>query len=107
MEFSNELTPAQVERLAILLEELGEAQQCIGKILRHGYESRNPLDVNSATNRQLLQSELGDVLYSVMQLGANLDVKLPAIWQRSEEKREKIKPYLHHQSALVANTEHE
>lgn len=33
----NQLTNAQAERLHILLEELGEAQQAIGKILRHGY----------------------------------------------------------------------
>lgn len=30
----NGLTPAEAERLALLLEELGEAQQAIGKILR-------------------------------------------------------------------------
>jgi hypothetical protein len=36
MKFSNELSDAEVERLAILAEEMGEAQQCIGKILRHG-----------------------------------------------------------------------
>lgn len=38
--FSNKLNDAQSERLALLLEELGEAQQAIGKILRHGYQSR-------------------------------------------------------------------
>jgi hypothetical protein len=36
----NGLAPAETERLALLLEELGEAQQAIGKILRHGYESQ-------------------------------------------------------------------
>ena len=39
----NKLTAAQTERLAILSEELGEAQQAIGKIMRHGYDSCNPL----------------------------------------------------------------
>ena len=33
----NELSPAEVERLAILAEEMGEAIQVIGKVLRHGY----------------------------------------------------------------------
>lgn len=33
----NDLSNAELERLALLLEELGEAQQVIGKILRHGY----------------------------------------------------------------------
>ena len=36
------LTLSRLERLALLLEELGEAQQVIGKILRHGYDSRHP-----------------------------------------------------------------
>ena len=36
----NKLSAAEAERLALLLEELGEAQQAIGKILRHGYENR-------------------------------------------------------------------
>lgn len=40
----NGLTPAEAERLALLSEELGEAQQAIGKILRHGYDSSNPVD---------------------------------------------------------------
>src|SRR5579872_899269 len=36
------LTPAQIERLALLAEECGEVMQAVSKILRHGYESRNP-----------------------------------------------------------------
>ena len=42
MKHFNQLTPAEAERLALLLEELGEAQQAIGKILRHGYASTHP-----------------------------------------------------------------
>ena len=33
----NKLTPAQAERLAILIEECGEVIQAATKILRHGY----------------------------------------------------------------------
>ena len=61
---SNGLTPAQSERLFCLLEEMGEAQQAIGKILRHGYESRDP----SATNRETLARELGDVQRAINML---------------------------------------
>ena len=57
----NELTSAQAERLAILLEEMGEAQQAIGKILRHGYASQNPDVLDGPTNRESLERELGDV----------------------------------------------
>lgn len=38
----NGLSPAETERLALLSEEMGEVQQAIGKILRHGYESIHP-----------------------------------------------------------------
>lgn len=99
--FFNQLTPAQHERLAILSEELGEAQQAIGKILRHGYESHNPTisvpeDERPATNREELEKELGDVVFAINLLGS--DIYQPAIGRRVLLKAEKIKPYLHHQS---------
>jgi len=101
--FSNGLSKAQIERLAILVEELGEAQQAVGKILRHGYDSYNPLlepdsDGNPVTcNREDLEKELGDVYYAILMLRESKDVSWINILQRSEEKAEKIKPYLHHQ----------
>lgn len=95
--FTNELTDAETERLAILLEELGEAQQCIGKILRHGYESYNPVVDTGRTNRRELEQELGDIVYVIMLMSGNRDVSRAAIERRSDEKREKIKQYLHHQ----------
>lgn len=41
-EFTNNLTPAEAECLAILIEECAEVQQIACKILRHGYDSCNP-----------------------------------------------------------------
>lgn len=99
MPFSNELSDAELERLAILSEELGEAQQCIGKIIRHGYESYNPVVDTGRTNRRDLEQELGDVVFAIMQMAGNRDVSRAAIERRSDEKREKIKRYLHHQTA--------
>lgn len=96
--FSNELTDAEVERLAILSEELGEAQQCIGKILRHGYESYNPVVDTGQTNRRELERELGDIVYAITLLSGNRDVSRAAIERRSDEKREKITRWLHHQA---------
>ena len=55
--FSNDLTDAEVERLAVLAEEMGEAIQCIGIILRHGYESWNPAVRASPNNRRMLEIE--------------------------------------------------
>ena len=56
----NGLTASEAERLFLLLEELGEVQQVIGKILRHGYESHHPN--GGPNNRTLLEMELEDVL---------------------------------------------
>lgn len=85
--FSNELTRAQLERLAILSEELGEAQQCIGKILRHGYDSHNPVVNTGMTNRRELERELGDIA-------------LAGIEMRRKDKAINIQRWLHHQEAL-------
>ncbi len=94
----NELTDAQAERLAFLSEELGEAQQAIGKILRHGYESRNPLDENDrATNRTRLQRELGDVQCAIALLCMNSDLDVIAIDARSDEKVVTVRRWMHHQ----------
>jgi len=101
VKFSNELTDAQAERLAILLEELGEAQQAIGKILRHGYESYNPhSDDDEGQNRRDLVKELGDIRCAVRMMFRAGDVDEFLIERRSDEKEEKIKPYLHHQERV-------
>lgn len=60
MKHFNQLTPAEHERLSLLLKELGEAQQAIGKILIHGYESCHPNNPNK-TNRNDLEEELGHI----------------------------------------------
>ncbi len=100
--FSNELSNAEIERLAILSEELGEAQQCIGKILRHGYESYNPVVDTGMTNRRELERELGDIYEAILMLSRARDVSDVAINKRQAEKRRKIKKYLHHQPERVA-----
>jgi NTP pyrophosphatase (non-canonical NTP hydrolase) len=98
--FTNELTDAEAERLAVLLEEMGEAQQCIGKILRHGYESYNPVTRTDRTNRRELEQELGDVTFAIQQLANARDVSKLGIEMRVTDKAAKIKPYLHHQVDL-------
>lgn len=95
--FSNDLTDAQLERLAILSEELGEAQQAIGKIIRHGYHSWNPEVVGKTTNRDDLAKELGDVQYAIDRLIGHDDIDGHAFIKRMHEKPGKIAKYLHHQ----------
>ena len=49
----NELTPAEAGAiLRLLAEEMGEALQVVGKILRHGYESYHPSHPEGPSNRQ-------------------------------------------------------
>jgi len=93
----DELSRAELERLAILSEELGEAQQCIGKIIRHGYESYNPVVNTGMTNRQELVRELGDIMLAIELLCRAQDISSIGISNRVEVKRETIKKYLHWQ----------
>ena len=95
-EHFNQLTPAETERLALLIEELGEAQQIAGKILRHGYESVNPFEPTD-TNRQKLVRELGDILVVLDFLIDYGDVKLAELEDRRRVKHHKIWDWLHHQ----------
>lgn len=92
----NNLTSAQAERLFCLLEELGEAQQAIGKILRHGYESYHPKFPETA-NRDNLEKEIGDIGAVLEMLVENDDLSLDKIEEYENEKAEAIKQYLHHQ----------
>jgi len=93
----NELTAAEAERLALLSEELGEAQQAIGKILRHGYESYCPYDEKKVTNRASLERECGDVRHAMIRLCAAGDLSKQAIHHRAEQKAVSVQQYLHHQ----------
>lgn len=99
LENFNKLTPAELERLSLLLEEMGEAQQAIGKILRHGYESYNPYDVNRETNRKLLERELGDVEAAIKLMLTENDLSSSEIKHYTKQKLDKVNKYLHHNVA--------
>jgi hypothetical protein len=92
----NNLSPAEAERLAILSEELGEAQQIIGKILRHGYNNYSPHDYTRTNNRRLLEMELGHVQSAIKIIVRNNDVSSSEIRFFEELKLTKINKYLHH-----------
>lgn len=96
----NKLSQAELERLAILSEELGEVQQIIGKIIRHGWESYSPFDESKTTNRQLLEKELGDV-HAIRNLMIRRgDIDFLEIKLHGKEKEKRIQPYLHHNKML-------
>ncbi len=91
----NELTPAEHERLSILIEECGEVIQAIGKIMKHGYNSTHP--ETSVTNRDTLETEISHVLFAVNYMMDRGDIDAVKIATHHLEKKEAIKPYLHHQ----------
>jgi NTP pyrophosphatase (non-canonical NTP hydrolase) len=98
----NKLTDQQMERLFLLAEELGEVQQAIGKILRHGYESHHPDDINDSpvTNRQMLEKELGDVMCAIDFLCRGGDLDVTKMTLRSIVKAETVQQYLHHHADI-------
>jgi NTP pyrophosphatase (non-canonical NTP hydrolase) len=93
----NLLSAGQVERLALLAEELGEVQQAVGKILRHGLYSWNPTVVGSQSNLESLERELGDVMCAMGLLSDKGDIDRNAVWASAERKRAKVGTYMHHQ----------
>ncbi len=93
----NRLSSAQAERLFLLLEELGEAQQAIGKVLRHGYESHHP-GKQGNNNRSDLERELGDVFAAVKLLAhEDKDLFMENIEGARDEKLARVGEYMHHQ----------
>lgn len=83
------------ERLALLGEELAEAGQIIGKILRHGAYSKNPLDPDCPSNIALLERELGHVFAAKNLLVKAGDLGPLAMNQYCEEKLEAVPEWLH------------
>lgn len=90
----NQLTPAEAERLALLAEECGEVIQAIGKILRHGYESRH--SDGGPTNREALERECGDVYHCIWRIIAAGDIDGNGMSQRADDKAKSVAQYLHH-----------
>ena len=95
--FDNGLGSAETERLALLGEECAEIGKTIGKILRHGYQSRNPDVTNGPTNREDLEHEIGDLLWAIDLITRCGDVSM--LRARADGGRHARKTRcLHHQS---------
>jgi NTP pyrophosphatase (non-canonical NTP hydrolase) len=100
--FSNDLSEAQLERLALLSEEMGEAQQVIGKIIRHGYRSWNPTVVERRTNREDLEFEMGHVTCAFGLLADAGDIDRMTALGQAIKKKESVKKWMHHQAPAIA-----
>jgi len=90
----NQLTPAEAERLALLMEECGEVVQAIGKILRHGYDSYHP--DGGESNRSQLEIECGHVRFAMINLCSKGDLTKEHIHEWADIKASKVGEYLHH-----------
>ena len=91
----NKLSAAEEERLALLMEEMGKCIQVIGKIMRHGYESKHP--AGGLTNRQLLETEIGHVKYAKILMIRCGDIDFSKTKLAAVSKSHTISGYLHHQ----------
>ena len=92
----NALSPAEAERLHMLIEELGEAQQAAAKVLRHGYNAFDPARP-TCTNRDDLVAELGDVTASIWFLQRAGDVGHDEVRLKALEKSARVAKYTYHQ----------
>ncbi len=97
MEHFNRLTPAEAERLSLLLEEMAEATQIIGKVLRHGYDSYHPNDPAKVQNRDLLEVEVGHVQHAIDRMTLATDIDVRAVNQAKVTKGDTVSQWLHHQ----------
>ena len=91
----NELSLEQIERLALLTEEMGEALQVIGKIQRHGYQAVGP-DGTHYDNLDDLLVELAHVSWAVShwaihEIGSRAFLTITEIMQK---KKKAVQPYL-------------
>lgn len=93
----NDLTPAEAERLAFLAEECGELVQAVCKILRHGYESANPLQADSKSNRANLTNEMGDVRAAMSLMCEASDVRFGEILACEKQKLVTVAQWMHDQ----------
>lgn len=96
----NGLSAGEAERLSFLIEELAEAQQAACKILRHGYESRNPDDKREGevpNNRENLTKELGDVQAALDLMAETADIDLDCVTDYACDKAKSMQRWMHHQ----------
>ncbi len=82
------VTQAQMERLAFLIEECGEAMLAATKIMRFGFDSYHPDDPTRETNRHRLFREMTDVMasYDILVRAGDIHYHVPKITAARERK---------------------
>jgi hypothetical protein len=90
----NQLSPAEAERLAYLIEEAAEVQQIACKILRHGMQSYDPTNPEKGNNRAQLGRELRDLAGAVERMVRAGDLTFHPLEDANPLKGQS---YMHHQ----------
>lgn len=85
----------QAERLALIQEEASEVGHAVAKIVRHGFESSNPMHPGSPSNRQALSKEVGHLLLACDLLMGAKDVDVADVFAEYRRKAESIHKWLH------------
>lgn len=99
MKHFNKLTPAEHERLTLLIEECSEVIHIASKVMRHGYESKHPQ--GTKTNRRLLEEEVSHVRFAISLMTLdNHDLSIESIENAEYEKDLRVWRYLHHNKAI-------
>lgn len=92
-----DLTAAQIERLAVLVEEHAEVIMAAAKTLRHGYDSYNPDKRHAGNNKSMLETEIGHAHAAAIMMIDHWDISGAAVRSGRREKEGRPSQYLHHQ----------
>ena len=92
-------TCAEAERLIKLMEECAEVIQICSKILRHGWDSRDPTvdPLVSVHNRRLLCDEVADVLAALEAIYRQGDIARELVNDLVPSRYRHALKYMHHQ----------
>jgi hypothetical protein len=93
----NNLSDEETERLALFIEECGEAIQAACKVLRHGYQSFDPTvpKAKRITNRGALAEEMGHVRAAMILLCCN-DIHKARVHESADKKLTSVRQWLHY-----------
>ncbi len=90
----DKLTPQELERLYLLMEECSEVIHAIGKVLRHGYTNTHP--DSGITNKKRLEEEIAHVFVAYELLQDNNDIDKDNVEANTWKKAQTMKKYLYY-----------
>ena len=93
------IEPTKLEALALLVEELGESVQAVGKILRHGLHTKHPRFPEGLDNSGRLAEELGHVAVAAALCVKYACMDPDALTDALNQKLDTVDKYLTHISA--------